>query len=124
MKPILAALFVIIFSACVFTPPSPIPGMDYALSQLSSAPVSHPASSCTFCADVYGKNYVKKLCPDSKIAWDDMVKAICETKCKAPCTLDWCAQLDNVGYVSATGACYTCAIDYCMPEILACSAAQ
>src|SRR5262249_2714831 len=89
-----------------------------------AAASAHPAASCGLCADVSGKNAIKKLCAQSAAAWDALVACACTTKCGAECGADWCARLDNVTYTNASDACNNCIVAQCYPELMACSTAQ
>lgn len=95
-----------------------------ASAAVKAYPPGPSVSACGFCADVGGKNDVKKLCTQSKQAWDTMVEAICSTKCAPECSADWCARLGDVTYSNASAACNDCAVAKCWPEISSCSSAQ
>src|SRR5262245_10326134 len=84
----------------------------------------HPLASCVFCADVGGRNDVKKLCPASVQAWNDLVACACSTACAGPCGADWCARVNDVAYTNASDACNDCSIAACAAELSTCSSAM
>lgn len=105
-----------------------------AVFRLGASTKPKPAgSTCGFCADVGGKNDLKKLCSLSSAAWDAMAACICQKRCALECGSDWCAQLGSANYKNASDACNACATapngdggpgSGCIDEVLACADAQ
>ena len=127
MKYAVAFLFCLtVICSCVAAASPQIAGIQVPV-QLASAGQHRALAACVFCADVMGRNDLKKLCPDSVTAWNELVGcAGCSGggACSDLCLTDWCAQLDNVAYVNASDACNNCIIAACWPELAACSSAM